>query len=166
VKRIGILSDTHSYIDDRIIHHFQGCDEIWHAGDIGDMSVAEPLRQMAILRAVHGNIDGGEVRREFPETLTFTVEGLTIYMIHIAGRPGKYPARVKSDLHIAKAGMLVCGHSHICLVHKNPTTGFIHINPGAAGKHGFHKMRTMIRFSISDGKAENLELIELGLRGV
>ena len=165
MKRIGILSDTHSYMDNRIIHHLQGCDEIWHAGDIGDISVLEPLRQMAVLRAVHGNIDGGEVRREFPESLLFNVEGLTIYIIHIAGRPGNYPVRVKNEVLKANAGMLVCGHSHSCLVHKNPLTGLIHINPGAAGKHGFHKMRTMIRLSIGNGKAENLELIELGLRG-
>ncbi len=166
MKRIGILSDTHSYIDERIIHHLQGCDEIWHAGDIGDISVVEPLRQMAVLRAVHGNIDAGDVRMEFPETLTFTVEGLTVYIIHIAGRPGKYPIRVKNEVQKSNAGMLVCGHSHICLVLKNPLTGFIHINPGAAGKHGFHKMRTMIRLTIANGIAQNLELIELGVRSV
>lgn len=151
-------------MDDRILLHLRECDEIWHAGDIGNMDVMLPLQGLAVLRAVHGNIDGGDLRKIFPETLIFEIEGLTILITHIAGRPGKYPAKVNSALNSSSANMLVCGHSHICMVHKNPQTGFIHINPGAVGRHGFHKVRTLIRLSIDKGQVVNLEVVELGPR--
>lgn len=165
MKRIGLLSDTHGYMDDRILHHLKGCDEIWHAGDIGSHEVMEPLHRMAVVRAVYGNIDDSTLRATYPLNNLFETGGATCFITHIAGRPGKYPSRVNEKIREFKPDLFVCGHSHILLVQRNAKTGMIHLNPGAAGKHGFHQMRTMIRFGIDEGKVLNPEIIELGKRG-
>ncbi|MEM9053094.1 MAG: metallophosphoesterase family protein [Bacteroidota bacterium] len=165
MKRIGLLSDTHGYIDDRILHHLSGCDEIWHAGDIGQIAVMDSLHELATVRAVYGNIDGTVIRSTYPLDNVWEVEGAKCFMTHIAGRPGRYPFRVKAKIDEERPDIFICGHSHILLVKRDVKTGLVHLNPGAAGKHGFHKMRTMLRFHISNGKIENMEIIELGKRG-
>lgn len=164
MKSIGIISDTHGYMDDRILHHLSNCDEIWHAGDIGDISVTEKLESVAPVRAVYGNIDGGILRKVFPLDQVFECEGVGIYMTHIAGKPGNYPARVSKIVRESHPKVFICGHSHICLVKQNPQFGLLHINPGAAGRHGFHKIRTLIRMKIDGGKVAGLEVVELGNR--
>lgn len=165
MKRIGILSDTHGHMDARILKHLEGSDEVWHAGDIGHQDVLIPLREMSVLRAVYGNIDGGAMRRELPEVLTFETEGLRVYMTHIAGTPGKYPTKVREGIASFGASIMVCGHSHICLVQPDPRTGVLHMNPGAAGHHGFHKVRTLLRLHADEGRVVHMEVVELGRRG-
>ncbi|AZQ63021.1 metallophosphoesterase [Flammeovirga pectinis] len=161
---IGIISDTHGYIDDRITAHLSDCDEIWHAGDIGKEEVTDTLKHLAPLRAVYGNIDGGKLRAEFPEEQIFTINGVSIYMIHIGGYPPRYTAKLKKRLDELKPKIFICGHSHILKVIPDQSRNLIHINPGAAGKHGFHKMRTLIKLTIEDGKPKDLKVIELGER--
>ncbi len=165
MKRIGLISDTHSYLDDRIIHHLRDCDEIWHAGDVGNYNVIERLKSVAPIRAVFGNIDGKEIRQEFPEHLKFTMEGLKIWITHIGGYPGKYYPKIREDIYRLKPDLFICGHSHIVKVMRDKKTpNLLHINPGAAGNVGFHKVRTMIKFELDAGKIQNLEAIELGTR--
>jgi putative phosphoesterase len=165
MKQIGILSDTHSYLDDRILKHLEDCDEIWHAGDIGTIDVTDRLNELpGRLRVVYGNIDGGEIRKEFNLNEAFQVESVGVLMTHIAGRPGRYPSRVKELVKELKPNIFVCGHSHICLVQYNKEFNLIHINPGAAGKHGFHKKRTLVKLEINGEKVENLRIVELGNR--
>ncbi len=163
--KIGLLSDTHGTLTDEMLSYFKDCDEIWHAGDIGNETVAEKLQAFKPLRAVYGNIDGGNLRAEFPEEQIFICAGLNVYMIHIGGYPPKYTSRIKKRLNEIKPGLFISGHSHILKVMPDKERGLLHINPGAAGNHGFHKMRTMLRFDVLDGKVENLALIELGKRG-
>jgi len=165
MKRIGLLSDTHGYMDDRILHHLKNCDEIWHAGDIGSFTVMEPLHKLAKVRAVYGNIDNASIRSEYPLNSVFETGGARCFMTHIAGRPGKYPVRVSEEIHALKPDIFVCGHSHILLIKRDPKSGLVHLNPGAAGKHGFHQMRTIIRFVLDKGKLINPEIVELGKRG-
>ena len=165
MTRIGIISDTHSYLDERVFEYFKEVDMIWHAGDIGTQEVTDKLKAFKPLYAVHGNIDGHELRAEFPEDQLIKVEGCKILITHIAGAVGKYNARVNAIIQKDKPDILVCGHSHIVKVMKDLKYGFLHINSGAAGIHGFHKMRTIIRFEIDNGKPQKMELIELGLRG-
>ncbi len=162
---IGIISDTHSYLDEQVFDYFKNVDEIWHAGDIGTQNVTDKLKLFKPLRAVFGNIDSYELRAEFPEDLIFKIEGCKIFITHIAGAVGIYNQRVREIIKIEKPDILVCGHSHIVKVMKDPKFNFLHINSGAAGIHGFHKMRTIIRFQIDNGKPQKMELIELGLRG-
>lgn len=164
MKKIGVISDTHSYIDERILHHLGDCDEIWHAGDIGSLDVTDALAALAPVKGVYGNIDDTQVRTVFPLDLVFETEGVKVYITHIAGRPGKYPARVNRIIKDEKPQIFICGHSHICLVKKHPELDVLHINPGAAGKHGFHKVRTLVKMSIDKGKPTNLEVVELGGR--
>lgn len=165
MKQIGILSDTHSYLDERILKHLEDCDEIWHAGDIGNIEVTDQLHKLpGKLRAVYGNIDGGDIRKEFKLDEYFEVEHVKVYLTHIAGRPGRYPSRVAENVRQFQPQVFVCGHSHICLVQFNKTFELLHINPGAAGKHGFHKKRTLVRLDINGGKIENLRIVELGNR--
>ena len=163
--RIGLLSDTHSFLDETIFNYFEECDEIWHAGDIGDPRIADRLEAFRPFRAVFGNIDDKEIRLRFPEDLRFTVEGLDVLMTHIGGYPGKYNQRVREILRADPPGLFICGHSHILKVMPDPALGLLHINPGACGQEGFHKMRTIIRFSIGDGKPKDLQVVELGKRG-
>jgi hypothetical protein len=164
MKRIGLISDTHGYMDARILHHLTPCDEVWHAGDIGNLGVCDAIDKGKTLRAVHGNIDGTEVRTNYPENLHFEIEGLVVWLTHIAGPPGRYDPRIRTGLTANKPGLLVCGHSHICMVKRDMHYGHIHMNPGAAGRHGFHKLRTMLTFAVSMGKIEELRVVELGNR--
>lgn len=161
MKRIGILSDTHGYWDDRYLKHFEHCDEIWHAGDIGSLEVAEKLAAFRPLRAVYGNIDGQEVRRLYPETDRFSIEGTEVLMKHIGGYPGRYDVSIRAKLFVRPPRLFVCGHSHILKVQYDKTLNMLCINPGAAGKYGFHKVRTLIRFAIDHGEFKDLEVIEL-----
>ena len=161
MTRIGILSDTHGYWDDRYLKYFENCDEIWHAGDIGSWEVAEKLVAFRPLRAVRGNIDGGEIRQTYPEMKRFTIEGVDVLIKHIGGYPGKYDASIRQHLFVRPPKLFVCGHSHILKVQYDKTLNMLHINPGAAGKYGFHKVRTLVRFAIDKGEFKDLEVIEL-----
>ena len=161
MTRIGILSDTHGFWDDRYLKHFENCDEIWHAGDIGSMEVAEKLAAFRPLRAVRGNIDGGEVRQTYPEMNRFTIEGADVLIKHIGGYPGRYDASIRQHLFVRPPKLFVCGHSHMLKVQYDKTLNMLHINPGAAGIHGFHKVRTLVRFTIDQGEFKDLEVIEL-----
>jgi uncharacterized protein len=161
MKRIGLLSDTHGHIDDRILHHLNGCDEIWHAGDIGDLRVTDALSEIAPLKGVFGNIDNHKIRSEFPCDLFFKCEDRKVWMTHIAGRPGKYNTHARVILPREKPDILVCGHSHILLVQFDQSYQHLHLNPGAAGIKGFHKKRTLLRFSITDKQLHDMEVVEL-----
>lgn len=161
MKRIGLLSDTHAHWDKRYERYLKECDEIWHAGDIGSMEVAMRLQEIAPLRAVHGNIDGGDVRRMFPERLRWRCEGAEILMTHIGGYPGKYAPGVRQLLQANTPNLFVSGHSHILKVQYDDRLGLLHINPGAAGLQGWQQVRTLVRFSIEDGNFKDLEVVEL-----
>ena len=161
MTRIGILSDTHGHWDDRYLKHFENCDEIWHAGDIGSWEVAERLAAFRPLRAVYGNIDGGDVRRTYPELNRFTIEGTDVLIKHIGGYPGRYDASIRQRLFVRPPRLFVCGHSHILKVQYDKTLNMLYINPGAAGIYGFHKVRTLLRFAIDQGEFKDLEVIEL-----
>lgn len=166
MAKIGLLSDTHSYLDSHVFEYFKNCDEIWHAGDIGDPAVLDQLESFKPTRAVYGNIDNQQIRKRCPEKLIFTLEGLNIYMIHIGGTPPNYAKGVKPDLLAQQPGLFICGHSHILKVIADPKlNNMLYMNPGAAGKHGFHHIKTMLRFDIDGGVPKNLEVIELGKRG-
>ena len=165
MTRIGLISDTHSYIDDRILEHFKDVDEIWHAGDIGSMEVLEKLEAFKPVKAVFGNIDNDKIRRSTEHILRLSVEGCSFWMIHIGGRPGRYSKGIHELISAEKPNVFICGHSHICKAQFDQRYNMLYLNPGAAGIHGFHKIRTMMRFSVSKGKVENLEVIELGKRG-
>lgn len=162
MKRIGILSDTHSCFDERYVTHFAGCDEIWHAGDVGDITVIRRLEEVAPVRAVRGNIDHGEVARLYPELQCFTVEGVKVMMTHIGGYPGKYSAGVRSLLISEGVRLFVAGHSHILKVIPDAALGLLHVNPGAAGYHGWQKVRTLVRLTLDAGNVTDLDVIELG----
>lgn len=160
MKRIALLSDTHSYIDDRILKHLSEVDEVWHAGDIGDISVTDKIAKIKPLKAVYGNIDNNEVRQEFKEYLIFDCESVKVCMIHIGGRPGKYNSRSVELIKENKPKLFICGHSHILTVKNDAKYDLLFMNPGAAGKHGFHPVRTMLRFSITGERIHDLEVIE------
>lgn len=162
--RIGLISDTHSYIDERIVHHLKDCDEIWHAGDVGDVAVAKKLAKVAPLRGVYGNIDGQEVRSYLPENQHFIVEGFTVWMTHITGRPGRYAPPVRKQLAFKAPDILVGGHSHILQVQRDEKYGNLYLNPGAAGRHGFHKKRSLLLFTLKDKKLSEMQAVELGPR--
>ena len=163
--RIGILSDTHSYLDPAIFRYFKDCDELWHAGDIGNLELLKELEAFKPTIAVYGNIDGHQLREALPEDQVFTRDGIKILMTHIAGIPPRYNTRVRNLLLQVKPNVLVCGHSHILKVQQDRQQGLLYMNPGAAGKHGFHKTKTLLRFAIQQGKMKDLEVVELGLRG-
>ena len=162
--KIGLISDTHSYLDPKVFDYFKDCDEIWHAGDIGDVRLLEQLKDFKKTRAVYGNIDGQAIRTECPEDNWFDCEGIKVWMTHIGGYPPKYNRRVKAILQNEEPDLFICGHSHILKVMKDPNNGLLHINPGAAGKQGFHRMKTIIRFEVVEKKVVNMEVIELGKR--
>lgn len=164
MTNILLLSDTHGYMDERILDYASKADEIWHAGDIGQLKVADALQAIKPLRAVYGNIDDAQIRGEFPLNLIFEVEKVKVYMTHIGGFPGKYTARVRNILKEEKPDLYICGHSHILKVLHDKKLKLLHMNPGAAGNIGMHYVRTMLRFQINDAKIENLEVIELGKR--
>lgn len=147
-------------MDDRILEYAQQADEIWHAGDIGDISVTDSLAKIKPLRAVYGNIDDNKARAEFPLNNRFTLEGVDVWMTHIGGYPGKYNPAIRKEITENPPKLFICGHSHILKVMPDKQLNLIHMNPGAVGKHGFQKVRTMLRFELNDGKIENLEVIE------
>lgn len=161
MKKIGLLSDTHSWWDDKYEKYFAECDEIWHAGDIGSMSLALRFEAFKPFRAVYGNIDDSKIRAVYPELLRFTLEGVDVLMTHIGGYPGKYDPRARSVLFANPPKLFICGHSHILKVMFDKKLNCLHINPGAAGKYGFHKVRTLIRFVLNEGNISDLEVIEL-----
>lgn len=161
MRKIGLLSDTHSFVDSAIFKHFDNCDEIWHAGDIGSLSVIEQLEGFKPLRGVHGNIDNHKIRQSFPENLIFECEGVKVLMTHIAGYPGKYNPRVRSLIEKHNPKLFICGHSHILKVMPDKKNGLIHMNPGAIGNHGFHKVKTMLRFTIDGSEIKELDVIEI-----
>ena len=165
MKKVGIISDTHGYIDQRILDHFADVDEIWHAGDIGIPEVSDKLASLKPFRAVYGNIDGAEIRRIYPLNQLFEFEGIKVFITHIGGYPGRYDARVKAIIKAEKPDLYICGHSHICKVMRDQENNLLHINPGAAGIHGFHQMRTIVTLHIEKGKMKDLKVIELGKRG-
>ncbi|PTQ96846.1 hypothetical protein C8P68_104338 [Mucilaginibacter yixingensis] len=161
MTRIGLLSDTHSYLDDNILKHFDNVDEIWHAGDFGDISVADRLAAHKPLRGVYGNIDAADVRQTFPEHLRFKIEDVDVWMTHIGGYPGRYHPAIRNEIYTKPPKLFICGHSHILKVMYDEQIKCLHINPGAAGKHGWHKVRTLIKFCVTDDKIHNLEAVEL-----
>lgn len=161
MTRIGLLSDTHGYWDERYLKYFEPCDQIWHAGDIGSMEIVERLEAFRPLKAVYGNIDGQDMRRLFPEIARFTVDGADVLMKHIGGYPGKYDASIRSTLFANPPRLFISGHSHILKVEYDKSLNLLHINPGAAGIYGFHTVRTLVRFCIDNGSFSDLEVIEL-----
>lgn len=158
--KILLLSDTHSHIDERILAHAAEADEVWHAGDIGDLKVTDALAKVSRLRAVYGNIDSSEIRSEFPLDNRFEVEGVSVWMTHIGGYPGKYSVHVRNEIIQNPPKIFISGHSHILKVMPDKQLGLLHMNPGACGLHGFHQVRTMLRFEINAGEIENLAVIE------
>ncbi|NJC26348.1 metallophosphoesterase family protein [Neolewinella antarctica] len=164
MKRIGLLSDTHSYLDPKVFDHFAECDEIWHGGDVGNASLLDELEAFKPLRGVYGNIDDQTVRARLPLNLSFEVEGLSVFMTHIGGYPGRYTPRVRKILDAEKPRLYVCGHSHILKVIMDKKRACLHMNPGACGRHGFHQVRTLLRFSVEAGRVSDLEVIEMGKR--
>ncbi len=166
MKRIGLLSDTHGFLDQSLLKHFDSCDEIWHAGDIGQVALIEVLENFRPVRMVYGNIDGQDVRLRTQENLHFAVEGLRVWMTHIGGYPPRYNPAVKKALKADPPDLFICGHSHVLRVMRDPGNhNLLYINPGAAGIEGFHRMRTAIRFELDHGSIRNMEVIELGKRG-
>lgn len=165
MKRIGLISDTHGYLDPVVLRHFEEVDEIWHAGDFGTLSLAGQLSGFRPLRGVYGNIDNGEIRRAYPLDLEIVCEGVKVFMTHIGGYPGRYDPRVRKLLEVIRPKLFISGHSHICKVMRDQKLDLLHINPGAAGEAGFHKMKTIMRLSLDKGKMFDLEVIELGKRG-
>lgn len=162
--KIGLLSDTHGYWDDKYVKYFAECDEIWHAGDIGTEAISDRLKTIKPLRAVYGNIDGEKVRLEFPKVNHFQIEEVSVMMTHIGGYPGRYNPEIRKELYISRPRLFVCGHSHILKVMYDENLHCLFINPGAAGKSGIHQTRTLVRFGIDKNMIKDLEVIELGHR--
>lgn len=167
MKKIGLLSDTHSFLDERVFEHFAECDEIWHAGDFGSMAVIDRLRAFKPLRGVYGNIDNAQIQAEMPLDLRFTCAGVPVFMTHIGGYPGRYHPRVRvlleqdPPLH----GLFISGHSHILKAMPDKKLHFLHLNPGACGNEGWHQVKTLMRFVLDEGAIRELQVIELGARG-
>ncbi len=164
MTHIALLSDTHNYLDESILKHLQHCDEIWHAGDFGTALIADKLLMLKPLKGVYGNIDGYDIRSMFPETLSFYWEEVKVLMKHIGGYPGRYATGVKDLILKEKPALFISGHSHILKVMYDDKLKCLHINPGAAGIHGWHKIRTMVRFVIDGKNISKCEVIELGNR--
>ena len=165
MKKILLLSDTHSFIDNQILKFVKQADEVWHVGDIGDLSVTDTLKKHKPLRAVFGNIDGIEARLEFPLDAKFEVEGVAVWMTHIGGYPNRYNIRIREEIKRKPPKIFISGHSHILKVQYDKKLNLLHLNPGAAGNHGFHKVRTMLRFVLENKEIKDLEIIELATRG-
>ncbi len=163
--KIGLLSDTHGWIHPRLFDHFSTCDEIWHAGDIGNIDTADKLASFKPFRAVFGNIDDAVVRMIYKDHLIFNAECIRVWLTHIGGTPGHYDVRVKPGIYENPPDLFICGHSHLAKVMYDKKGGFLFVNPGAAGYTGFHKFMTAIRFQIDGKNIHDLELIELGERG-
>ena len=162
MKKIGLLSDTHAYWDDRYEKYFRECDEIWHAGDIDSVELLDRLESIRPVRAVYGNIDGQDVRVRVPKHQRFMIEGVDVWITHIGGYPGRYDREVTPQIYIRPPKLFISGQSHILKVLYDKTLKLLHVNPGAAGKYGFHKKRTLVRFVIDNTEIKDLEVIELG----
>jgi hypothetical protein len=160
MKKILLLSDTHGYIDDDILKYAQQADEVWHAGDIGDLKVTDAIKKIKPIKGVYGNIDNAKIRVEFPENNRFICEDVDVWITHIGGYPNAYNTRVRDAIRANPPKLFISGHSHILKVMPDNKLNLLHMNPGAVGKHGFHKSRTMLRFTIDGDKIENLEVIE------
>jgi putative phosphoesterase len=165
MTRIGLISDTHNYLDDAVFKHFEKCNEIWHAGDFGTIAIADKLEKYKTLKGVYGNIDGYDIRSVYPEKMVWNCENVKICMTHIGGYPNHYAPNIKQDLIRNEARLFVCGHSHILKIIYDDKINCLHINPGAAGNQGWHKIRTIVRFSIDGSNIKDCEVIELGRRG-
>ena len=162
---IAHISDSHSYIDHKTLTYLQNVDEIWHAGDVGSLDVVDRLQSLGrTVRGVYGNIDDAQMRRTWPQDQRFSIQGVKFWITHIAGPAGRLPTAIKNSLRAEPADVLICGHSHILRVGRDPS-GVMCMNPGACGVHGFHKVRTMLRFTIEAGQISDLAVIELGARG-
>ncbi|MBS4065423.1 MAG: metallophosphoesterase family protein [Chitinophagaceae bacterium] len=164
MTRIGLLSDTHGYLDETVFDHFNNCDEIWHAGDFGDENIAKRLKERRELKGVYGNIDGQDIRSVYPEQLVFYCEEVKVMIRHIGGYPPKYNPETKKELLIHKPQLFIAGHSHILKVMYDDKLNCLHMNPGAAGKQGWHQVRTILRFTVDGKEMKDLEVIELGKR--
>lgn len=164
MKKIGLLSDTHSYLDPKIFDYFKDVDEIWHAGDVGSIEVLDELRKFKPVRGVYGNIDDYVIRKELPEFNRFQIEEVDVLITHIAGKLGKYSNQTFMELEKKAPKLFICGHSHILLVQMDKRYNMLWMNPGACGYKGFHQVKTILRFNINGDKIENLEAIELGKR--
>lgn len=166
MTRIGLISDTHNFLDEAVFRHFEGCQEVWHAGDFGSIALADRLKEKTglPLRGVYGNIDGRDVRSQYPLKLAWTCEDVTVYMTHIGGYPNRYAPGVKQDLVANGARLFISGHSHILKVMYDEKIGCLHMNPGAAGKQGWHKVRTILRFAIDGKDIRDCEVVELNPR--
>lgn len=162
MKKILLLSDTHSHIDEKILKYVRLADEVWHAGDIGNLEVTDEIQKIKPLRAVYGNIDDDKARMEFPLNNRFFCEKVDVWITHIGGYPGKYNQNIREEIHQNPPKLFICGHSHILKVQFDKKLNLLHMNPGAAGIHGFHQVRTMLRFEIDEDKIQNLEVIEIG----
>lgn len=160
-QKILLLSDTHGYIDEKILNYCKNADEVWHAGDIGNLEVTDRIKEVSILRAVYGNIDDKIIRSEFPLDHKFIVENVPVWMTHIGGYPYRYHPRIKESILLRPPKLFISGHSHILKVQYDKKLKLLHMNPGAAGTHGFHKVRTMLRFEIENTDIKNLEIIEM-----
>tara|TARA_B100001113_G_C20880833_1_gene522586 strand:- start:241 stop:732 length:492 start_codon:yes stop_codon:yes gene_type:complete len=161
MKKISLLSDTHSVLDERFIPHLKDSDEIWHAGDIGSLVIYDKLNEISKVKAVYGNIDNHQIRITLASELFFKCEGLNIYMTHIGGYPGKYSKAVKEKIEKTKPDIFICGHSHILKVMNDKINNLLFINPGAAGNHGIHQVKTIVQFIINEKKISDLKIIEL-----
>ena len=161
MKKILLLSDTHGHVDDHMMKYVKESDEVWHAGDIGTTQVTDTISSLKPLRAVFGNIDNHELRLSFPKELLFECEDINIYMTHIGGRPGRYAKGISEKIKSIKPKIFICGHSHILKIQYDKVNQLLFINPGAIGKHGFHKVRTMVRFEIEKSDIKNMEVIEV-----
>lgn len=165
MKRIGVLSDTHGHLDEAVFRYFEECDEIWHAGDIGTTKVSDSLAAFKPFKAVYGNIDGNELRKMHPAVQRFQCEETDVLMIHIGGYPGKYSPEALKEIKTMPPKLFVCGHSHILKVMYDKKYNLLHMNPGSAGNNGFHKVKTLLRFTIDGVQIKDLEAIEIGKRG-
>ena len=165
MKKIGLLSDTHGYWDDKFETYFETCDEIWHAGDIGSLELASRFEAMKPFRAVYGNIDDYKTRIAYSQTLRFTLEEVDVLMTHIGGYPGRYDPSIRAQLQARPPKLFIAGHSHILKVLYDKKLDCLHMNPGAAGKYGFHRVRTLLRFLLDEGDIRDLEVIEIGKQG-
>ena len=161
MTRIGLISDTHNYLDEVVFRHFENCDEIWHAGDFGSAEIADKLKDFKPLRGVYGNIDGTDIRSNYPYLLRWNCEEVAVMMIHIGGYPGKYAREVKAEFKRQPAQLFICGHSHILKIMYDPVVSCLHINPGAAGKQGWHKVRTLVKFVIDGENIRDANVIEM-----
>ena len=164
MTRIGLVSDTHHYLDEAIFEHFKNCDEVWHVGDFGSEDIAKRIKEKKKIRGVYGNIDGQDIRTEFPELLVFMCEDVKVMIKHIGGYPPKYNPETKKEILIHRPQLFISGHSHILKIMYDDKLNCLHMNPGAAGKHGWHKVRTIIRFVIDGVEMKDAEVIELAPR--